>query len=147
MMAAVEHCDAAIAWRKRGANYWPWGGTTAFFAMGQNEELIDAGKIDDPLCLIELACVLSLAFAPDWRYDIRQSAKLGAGRTDSLFDLAVMLSASLATRYRYLPRSGRSGEDTGNLHDNFTALLKFPLGPVLAISQNAHRWNIIKRSR
>ncbi len=108
---------------------------------GKMKELIDAGAIGDPLyVLIELWRRPYRLGSDGWRYDIRRVGNWVLEEPIHFFDLARWyFSAAGDPVSVYAAASGRQPGHP-ELHDNFSAVLKFARGRYAVISQTLAAW-------
>lgn len=108
---------------------------------GKVKELIDAGAIGDPLyVLIELWRRPYRLGSGGWRYEIRRVGNWILEEPIHFFDLARWyLSGAGDPLSVFAQANGRQPEHP-ELHDNFSALVRFPQGRYAVVTQTLAAW-------
>ena len=142
MALTVEHCDALIDLAEARGRLLAVGHEFRLSSLwGKMKELIDAGTIGEPLyALIELWRRPYRLGSDGWRYDIRRVGNWVLEEPIHFFDLARWYFSSVGDPISvYAAANGRQPGHP-ELHDNFSAVLKFPQGRYAVISQTLAAW-------
>ncbi|HEX4143557.1 MAG TPA: Gfo/Idh/MocA family oxidoreductase [Pirellulales bacterium] len=142
MALTVEHCDALIALAEARGRMLAVGHEFRLSSLwGKMKELIDSGAIGEPLyALIELWRRPYRQGSDGWRYDIRRVGNWVLEEPIHFFDLARWFFSSVGDPTSvYAAANGRQPGHP-ELHDNFSAVLKFPQGRYAVISQTLAAW-------
>lgn len=142
MALSVADCDSLVALaRQRGVHLAVGHELRLSSLWGKVKELIDGGAVGDPLyALIELWRRPYRQGSQGWRYDIRRVGDWVLEEPIHFFDLARWyFSAAGEPISVYAAANGRQPGHP-ELHDNFSAVLKFPEGRYAVISQTLAAW-------
>jgi myo-inositol 2-dehydrogenase/D-chiro-inositol 1-dehydrogenase len=142
MALSVEHCDGLIELARTKHKLLAIGHELRLSSLwGKVKELVDAGAIGEPLyALIELWRRPYRLGSGGWRYDPRRVGNWVLEEPIHFFDLARWyFSAAGDPVSVYAAANGRQPEQPA-LHDNFSAVLKFPRGRYAVISQTLAAW-------
>lgn len=142
MALSVAECDALVGLaRQRGLHLAVGHELRLSSLWGKVKELIDAGAIGEPLyALIELWRRPYRQGSQGWRYDIRRVGNWVLEEPIHFFDLARWyFSGAGEPTSVYAAANGRQPGHP-ELHDNFSAVLKFPGGRYAVISQTLAAW-------
>ena len=142
MALSVEHCDALIALARERGKLLAVGHELRLSSLwGKVKELIDAGAIGDPLyALIELWRRPYRLGADGWRYDIKRVGNWVLEEPIHFFDLARWYLSGVGEPVSVYAAANSRQPEHPELHDNFSALLKFPQGRYAMISQSLAAW-------
>lgn len=139
---SVEDCDALIDLAQKRRRLLAVGHEFRLSSLwGKVKQLIDAGAIGDPLyALIELWRRPYRQGAGGWRYDIQRVGNWVLEEPIHFFDLARWYFSGVGDPQSvYAAANGRQPGHP-ELHDNFSAVLKFPQGRYALISQTLAAW-------
>jgi myo-inositol 2-dehydrogenase / D-chiro-inositol 1-dehydrogenase len=142
MTLSVADCDALIALAKARGKLLAVGHELRLSSLwGKAKELIDAGAVGEPLyALIELWRRPYRLGSDGWRYDIRRVGNWVLEEPIHFFDLARWYFSAFGDPTSvYAAANGRQPGHP-ELHDNFSAVLKFPQGRYAVISQTLAAW-------
>jgi myo-inositol 2-dehydrogenase / D-chiro-inositol 1-dehydrogenase len=142
MALSVDDCDALVALAKARGKLLAVGHELRLSSLwGKMKELIDAGKIGDPLyVLIELWRRPYRLGSDGWRYDIRRVGNWVLEEPIHFFDLARWYFSGVGDPVSVFAAANGRQPGHPELHDNFSALLKFPQGRYAMISQTLAAW-------
>ena len=111
------------------------------------KQLIDDGAIGDPLyALIELWRNPYRQGAGGWRYDISRVGSWILEEPIHFFDLARWYFASAGEPVSVYAAANGKRADHPELHDNFSAILNFPRGRYVVVTQTLAGWEHPRRS-
>lgn len=142
MALSVADCDALVSLAQARQLRLAIGHELRLSSLwGRVKELVEAGAIGDPLyALIELWRRPYRLGANGWRYDIRRVGNWVLEEPIHFFDLARWYFAAAGEPTSiYASANGRQ-EGHPELHDNFSAVLKFSSGGYAVISQTLAAW-------
>lgn len=142
MTLSVEHCAELIALARARQRLLAIGHELRLSSLwGKVKQLIDAGAIGDAqYALIELWRRPYRLGSAGWRYDINRVGNWVLEEPIHFFDLARWYFASVGDPVSvYAAANGRQPGHP-ELHDNFSAVLKFPRGRYAVISQTLAAW-------
>ena len=108
---------------------------------GRVKELVDAGAIGDPLyAMIELWRKPYRLGSDGWRYDIGRVGNWILEEPIHFFDLARWYFAKAGDPVSVYAAASAKRPDHPELHDNFSAILKFAGGQYAVVSQTLAAW-------
>jgi myo-inositol 2-dehydrogenase/D-chiro-inositol 1-dehydrogenase len=108
---------------------------------GKVKELIDGGAIGEPLyALIELWRRPYRQGSGGWRYDINRVGNWILEEPIHFFDLARWYFSAAGEPVSVYATANGKQPDHPELHDNFSAILNFPRGRYVVISQTLAAW-------
>jgi myo-inositol 2-dehydrogenase/D-chiro-inositol 1-dehydrogenase len=108
---------------------------------GRVKELVDAGAIGEPLyVLIELWRRPYRPGSAGWRYDIQRVGNWILEEPIHFFDLARWYLSGAGDPLSVYARANGRRTDHPELHDNFTAIVTFPRGQYVVVSQTLTGW-------
>jgi myo-inositol 2-dehydrogenase / D-chiro-inositol 1-dehydrogenase len=108
---------------------------------GRVKELVDAGAIGEPLyVLIELWRRPYRPGSAGWRYDIQRVGNWILEEPIHFFDLARWYLSGAGDPLSVYARANGKRADHPELHDNFTAIVTFPRGRYVVVSQTLAGW-------
>lgn len=108
---------------------------------GKVKQLIDAGAIGEPLyALIELWRRPYRLGSGGWRYDVQRVGNWILEEPIHFFDLARWYFSSVGDPVSIYASANGKRPDHPELHDNFSAIVKFPRGRYAVISQTLAGW-------
>jgi myo-inositol 2-dehydrogenase/D-chiro-inositol 1-dehydrogenase len=142
MALCVEHCTELIQLARDRRLLLAVGHELRLSSLwGKVKELINAGAIGEPrYALIELWRKPYRLGAGGWRYDINRVGSWILEEPIHFFDLARWYLAGAGEPVSVFATA--SGKQPGHpeLHDNFSALMRFPRGGYAVISQTLAGW-------
>ncbi len=139
---SLAHCDELVALARERKHLLAVGHECRLSSLwGKVKQLVDSGAIGDPLyALIELWRRPYRLGSEGWRYDIERVGNWVLEEPIHFFDLARWyFSAAGEPVSVYAAASGRQPGHP-ELHDNFSAVLKFPGGRYAVVSQTLAGW-------
>jgi myo-inositol 2-dehydrogenase/D-chiro-inositol 1-dehydrogenase len=142
MALTTQQCDDLITVARRKNLLVAVGHELRMSALwGKVKSLIDDGAIGDPLhCLIELWRRPYRPGASGWRYDINRVGNWVLEEPIHFFDLARWyFSAAGEPESVFAMANGRQPGHP-ELHDNFSAMVRFPQGSYAVINQTLAAW-------
>jgi myo-inositol 2-dehydrogenase / D-chiro-inositol 1-dehydrogenase len=142
MALSVEHCGELLTLAKKRDRLLAVGHELRLSSLwGKVKELVDAGAIGDPLyALIELWRRPYRLGSDGWRYDIQRVGSWVLEEPIHFFDLARWYFSSIGDPVSvYAAANGRQ-PGRPDLQDNFSAVLTFPQGRYVVISQTLVGW-------
>jgi myo-inositol 2-dehydrogenase/D-chiro-inositol 1-dehydrogenase len=108
---------------------------------GRVKELIDAGEIGEPLyAMIELWRRPYRQGSGGWRYDMNRVGDWILEEPIHFFDLARWYFAGGGEPVSVYAAANGKRADHPELHDNFSAILRFPRGGYAVVSQTLAAW-------
>lgn len=108
---------------------------------GRVKQLVDAGAIGEPLyVLIELWRRPYRPGSAGWRYDIQRVGNWILEEPIHFFDLARWYLSGAGDPLSVYARANGRRADHPELHDNFTAIVTFPRGQYVVVSQTLAGW-------
>src|SRR5690242_5606182 len=142
MALSVDHCDRMNALAREKGLLLAIGHEFRLSSLwGKVKEMIDAGEIGEPqYALIELWRRPYRLGAGGWRYDIGRVGNWILEEPIHFFDLARWYFASAGDPLSVFAAASARRADHPELHDNFSAIVRFPGGPYAVISQTLAAW-------
>ncbi|HVU89279.1 MAG TPA: Gfo/Idh/MocA family oxidoreductase, partial [Pirellulales bacterium] len=129
-LAARQNVRLAVGHELRLSSLW-----------GEVKRLIDADTIGEPLyALVELWRRPYRLGSDGWRYDINRVGNWILEEPIHFFDLARWYLSRLGNPLSVYAAANGKRVDQPELHDNFSAILKFPGGGYATISQTLAGW-------
>jgi myo-inositol 2-dehydrogenase / D-chiro-inositol 1-dehydrogenase len=142
MALSVDQCDELIALARARGRLLAVGHECRLSSLwGKVKELIDAGAVGEPLyALIELWRRPYRLGSGGWRYNIDRVGNWALEEPIHFFDLARWYFSGCGEPVSvYAAANGRQPGHP-ELHDNFSAVVKFPQGRYATISQTLSGW-------
>jgi myo-inositol 2-dehydrogenase/D-chiro-inositol 1-dehydrogenase len=142
MALSIDHCSKLIDLAKSKNVTLAIGHELRHSSLwGEAKKLIDSGAIGRPLyCLVELWRNPYRQGSGGWRYDINRVGNWVLEEPIHFFDLARWyMSSSGEPTSVYAAANGRR-PDHPELHDNFSAIVKFNDGAYAIIAQSLAGW-------
>jgi myo-inositol 2-dehydrogenase/D-chiro-inositol 1-dehydrogenase len=142
MALSVAHCDELVALAKARSRLLAIGHELRMSSLwGRVEKLVVEGAIGEPLDgLIELWRNPYRLGSGGWRYDINRVGNWILEEPIHFFDLARWYFADAGNPVSVDAAANGRRPDHPELHDNFTAIVRFPRGRYAVISQTLAGW-------
>jgi myo-inositol 2-dehydrogenase / D-chiro-inositol 1-dehydrogenase len=142
MTLSIERCRELIELAQARGRVLAVGHELRLSSLwGRVKELVDAGAIGEPLyVLIELWRRPYRPGSAGWRYDIRRVGNWILEEPIHFFDLARWYLSSAGDPLSFYARANGRRADHPELHDNFSAIVTFPRGQYVVISQALAGW-------
>jgi myo-inositol 2-dehydrogenase/D-chiro-inositol 1-dehydrogenase len=142
MALTLDHCTHLIQLAKAQNRILAIGHELRLSSLwGKVKELIDSGAIGEPLyALIELWRRPYRHGSGGWRYDINRVGNWILEEPIHFVDLARWYFSSAGDPVSVYATANGKQPDHPELHDNFSAILKFPRGRYAVISQTLAAW-------
>jgi myo-inositol 2-dehydrogenase/D-chiro-inositol 1-dehydrogenase len=142
MALTLDHCTQLVQLAKARSRILAIGHELRLSSLwGKVKELLDAGAIGDPLyALIELWRRPYRQGSGGWRYDINRVGDWILEEPIHFFDLARWYFSSAGEPTSVYATGNGKQPDHPELHDNFSAILKFPRGRYAVIAQTIAAW-------
>jgi len=142
MALRLDDCEELIRLAKARGKVLAIGHELRLSSLwGRVKQLIDAGSIGEPLYeLIELWRRPYRLGADGWRYDAKRVGNWILEEPIHFFDLARWYFASAGEPVSVYATANGKRPDHPELHDNFSAILKFPRGRYAVVSQTLAAW-------
>ena len=142
MALSVDDCNALINLAHKRRRLLAVGHEFRLSSLwGKIKQLIDEGAIGDPLyALIELWRRPYRQGAGGWRYDIHRVGNWVLEEPIHFFDLARWYFSGAGRPLSVYAMANGRQPGHPELHDNFSAVLKFPQGRYALISQSLAAW-------
>jgi myo-inositol 2-dehydrogenase/D-chiro-inositol 1-dehydrogenase len=142
MALTLDHCTQLVQLAKAQNRIIAIGHELRLSSLwGKVKELIDAGAIGEPLyALIELWRRPYRQGSGGWRYDINRVGDWILEEPIHFFDLARWYFSSAGEPTSVYATANGKQPDHPELHDNFSAILKFPRGRYAVIAQTLAAW-------
>ena len=137
MCPRLDHCDELIALARKRELHLAIGHEFRFSSLwGRVKEMVDVGAIGDPrYCLIELWRRPYRLGSDGWRYNIKQVGNWILEEPIHFFDLARWFFAKTGEPVSVFASASHKRDESPELQDNFSAMLRFPNGGYAVISQ------------
>jgi myo-inositol 2-dehydrogenase/D-chiro-inositol 1-dehydrogenase len=142
MALTLAECDELISLARAHNRILAVGHELRLSSLwGRVKELIDGGAIGEPLyALIELWRRPYRLGSGGWRYDIRRVGSWVLEEPIHFFDLARWYFAGVGEPVNVYATANGKRLDHPELHDNFSAIVSFPMGRYALISQTLAGW-------
>jgi myo-inositol 2-dehydrogenase/D-chiro-inositol 1-dehydrogenase len=142
MALAVADCSALIALARERGRLLAVGHELRLSSLwGRVKQLIGDGAIGEPLyALVELWRRPYRPGSGSWRYDLRRVGDWILEEPIHFFDLARWYFSSVGEPISVMASANGKRPDQPGLHDNFSAILKFPRGRYAVITQTLAAW-------
>ena len=142
MALSLEHCERLLRLAEARARILAIGHELRLSSLwGKVKQLIDAGTIGQPLyALIELWRRPYRLGSDGWRYDISRVGNWILEEPIHFFDLARWYLGGTGEPLSVYAVANGKRPDRPELHDNFSAIVRFPGGRHATISQTLAGW-------
>ena len=142
MALSVADCSSLVALAQERDRLLAVGHELRMSSLwGRVKHLIDDGAIGEPLyALVELWRRPYRPGSAGWRYDLRRVGDWILEEPIHFFDLARWYFSSVGEPISVMASANGKRPDQPGLHDNFSAILKFPRGRYAVITQTLAAW-------
>lgn len=142
MALSLSHCDELVALARSRNRLLAIGHELRLSSLwGKVKQLIDSGTIGEPLyALIELWRRPYRLGSGGWRYDIERVGNWILEEPIHFFDLARWYFAGAGDPVTVYAQANGKRPGHPELHDNFSALVTFPNGRYVVITQTLAGW-------
>ncbi len=142
MALSLDHCSDLVRLAKARGRVLAVGHELRMSSLwGRVKSLVDEGAIGDPLyAMIELWRKPYRLGSGGWRYDIGRVGNWILEEPIHFFDLARWYFARAGDPVSVYAAASAKRPDHPELHDNFSAILRFPGGRYAVVSQTLAAW-------
>jgi myo-inositol 2-dehydrogenase/D-chiro-inositol 1-dehydrogenase len=142
MALTLDHCSQLVQLAKDRGKILAIGHELRMSSLwGKVKQLIDQGTVGEPLYgLIELWRQPYRLGSDGWRYDISRVGNWILEEPIHFFDLARLYFQRAGEPISFFAAASAKRADHPELHDNFSAIVKFPNSRYAVISQTLAGW-------